>query len=216
MSEIYITSDLHLGHDKNKVGYGGIIHHAKRPFSCIEEHDQFIIDQWNNMIGSKDLTYICGDFAWRNHNHYIHALRGKKILITGSHDKMPQDAIRLFTGYHVGMFVTAIKGVRFCLTHCAMLVWEGSHYNSINCHGHSHGRIAENDTTRRMDVGVDVSNNYIPFNIDFVLYKMSLKKERDHNRTSNPEELDELVARNKEANTALLSQFSSIPSTQIA
>lgn len=219
MSEIFITGDSHYGHSANQHGFGGIIHHAKRinpltskPFSCIEEHDQFIIDSWNKTVGQKDDIYICGDLAWRNHNHYIGALRGRKYMITGSHDAMNQDAIRLFTEYHEGMLVRALHKVRFCLTHCAMLVWEGSHYFSINAYGHSHGRIEERDNVRSMDVGVDGSPNYAPWNIDFVIYKMSLKKKPEY--TKSEAELDAIVKKNKDNNIVLLAQWKANKSLQ--
>lgn len=205
MSETWITADLHLGHAPNQHGFGGIIHHANRPFSCIEEHDQFIIDQWNKTVCQKDVVYILGDFAWRNHKHYIGALRAKKIMVTGSHDRMNQDAIRLFTEYHEGMLVRTLNKVPFVLTHCAMLVWERSHYLSINIHGHSHGRIEERDDVRRMDVGIDVSPNYSPFNVDFIIYKMSLKQKPQYAKTET--ELDEIVKKNKGNNIVFFKQW---------
>jgi calcineurin-like phosphoesterase family protein len=196
---------LHLGHSANQHGFGGIIHHAKRPFSCIEEHDQFIIDQWNKTVAQKDTCYILGDFAWRNHNHYIGALRGKKIMVTGSHDRMNQESIRLFTEYHEGMLVRTLNKVPFTLTHCAMLVWERSHYGSINAHGHSHQRIEERDDVKRMDVGVDGSQNYTPWNIDFIIYKMSLKNKPQYTKTDA--ELEAIVKKNREINTVLIEQW---------
>ena len=208
----FITADTHFGHSVNQKGFGGIIFHAKRKnpitdalFASIEEHDQFIINQWNKTVGKKDLIYILGDFAWRNHNHYIMALNGKKILVNGSHDNMNQNSIRLFTEYHEGMLVRAINKVRFVMTHCAMLVWEGSHYSSINVHGHSHLRLEEQDDVRRMDVGIDGSPNYTPFNINFVIYKMSLKKKRVYDRSE--EELDAIIYKNKQNNIQLYEKF---------
>jgi calcineurin-like phosphoesterase family protein len=208
MNEIFLTSDLHLGHSANQHGFGGIIFHTKRPFSCIEEHDQFIIDQWNKTVGQKDTTYILGDFAWRNHNHYIGALRGKKIMITGSHDKMNQDSIRLFTEYHEGMLVRTLNKTPFVMTHCAMLVWERSHYGSINAHGHSHQRLEERDDIKRIDVGIDGSVYYTPWNVDFIIYKMSLKAKQEYIRTS--EELDVIVQQNQANNITLFNKWKEI------
>ncbi|MFC1453618.1 hypothetical protein ACFLQL_00370 [Verrucomicrobiota bacterium] len=207
MNEIFITADTHFAHDVNKYGFGGIIRFGKRPFSSIKEHDEYIINRWNETVGKKDLTYICGDFAWRDHAHYIHALNGKKILITGSHDKMPQAVLRLFSEVHNGMLIRVIKKVKFVFTHCALLVWEGSHYNiSINCHGHSHMRLEEFDTIRRMDVGIDGAINYSPWNIDFILYKMSLKKKREVD-PRNEEALARRMTVNRENNIKLYDQW---------
>ena len=219
MSEIWISGDSHFGHDKNSKGFGGIIFHAKRinpltskPFSCIEEHDQFIIDSWNKTVGSKDTLIIAGDYSWRNHNHYISAIRCKQILVKGSHDRMSQDCLRNFTAVHDGMWVTLIHGLRFTITHCAPLVWESSHYNAIACYAHSHGRLEERDDVRSMDVGVDCSPNYAPWNIDFIIYKMSLKKKPEYTKTQ--EELDVIVKKNKDNNTTLLEQWKTLRNIQ--
>jgi len=212
MSEIFITGDPHYGHDKNTRGLGGIIHHAHRinpttlkPFESIQEHDEYILDSCNKVCSPKDTLIIAGDFAWRNHGHYIGAIKCKKILVTGSHDKMNVDCLRNFTAVYDGMFVTTIHDEAFVITHCAMAVWERSHYGSTNLYAHSHGRIEERDDIRSMDVGVDVSPNYTPFNIDFVIYKMSLKRKPNYSKSE--EELSSIVRKNKDNNIVLAEQW---------
>lgn len=44
MSQVFITSDLHLGHK-------GIAAH--RGFASTEEHDKTIIDNWNSVVNKK-------------------------------------------------------------------------------------------------------------------------------------------------------------------
>ena len=201
MNETFLTADTHFGHSN-------IIRHAHRPFNSIEEHDEFIIKQWNQTVNKGDTVYILGDFAWKQHNHYLMALNGSKILIKGSHDKMNIDCLRNFSEVHNGMLIKAINKVRFIMTHCAMLVWEGSHYNSINCHGHSHQRLEERDDVRRMDVGVDGSPDYRPLNVNFIIYKMSLKKKKEYNRSDD--ELRKIVENNRSNNEILLTKWNEI------
>jgi len=118
---------------------------------------------------------------------------------------MPQVALRNFTEVHNGMLIRCICGTPFVITHCAMLVWEGSRYNAINAHGHSHMRLPEYATVRRTDVGVDGSIDYAPWDIEFIIYKMSLKLKPEHSR--GPEALDEEVAKNKTNNLKLYNQW---------
>ena len=212
MNEVWITGDPHFGHSANQHGFGGIIHHAKRinpltskPFENIETHDTFVLDQCNKICSPKDTLIIAGDFAWRNHSHYIGAIKCKKILVTGSHDRMNQDCFKNFTAVYSGMWITTIHNISFVITHCAMLVWEKSHYGSINLYAHSHGRIEEREDVRSMDIGVDVSPDFSPFNIDFVIYKMSLRKKREYDKSD--EELNKIVQKNKDNNTVLLRQW---------
>ena len=51
----YIISDLHLG-DK------GIIHFERTEFNTVEEHDAFILSQWNKTVVNKnDKVFFLGD-----------------------------------------------------------------------------------------------------------------------------------------------------------
>jgi calcineurin-like phosphoesterase family protein len=208
MSNTWFTSDLHLGHDKNQKGFGGIIMHANRPFATIEEHDEYLISRWNTVVQKDDDVWILGDFAWRNHNKYVARLKGKKYLILGSHDKMTQINKAQFSEVHVGMAIRNFPSATmpFILTHCAMRVWERSHYGSINLYGHSHGRLVEYPYSCQMDVGVDVSDNYTPFPLEFILYKMSLKHSDDSTRPSE-EELRQRVQENRDNNIKLLDEW---------
>jgi len=158
---IFFTADTHFGHVN-------ILHHANRPFATIKEHDDYLIEQWNNMVHPGDMIYVLGDFAWRDHAQYRHALHGKVVLIKGSHDRMSQDVLRLFTEVHDGMLIRNFDKHLICMTHCAMLVWESSHYGAINLYAHSHGRIRETDDRRRMDIGVDVWQ-YRPVPLELIL-----------------------------------------------
>jgi calcineurin-like phosphoesterase family protein len=171
---ILFTADLHLGHRN-------ICKHTPRPWSCIEEHDQALIDNWNKKVHKDDTTYIVGDFAFKDHSKYLAQLKGKKILILGSHDKMKQDVLRNFTEVHPCKMVS-INGLPIWLSHCAQRVWERSHYGSWHLFGHSHGRLRTWNLS--MDVGVDVldgeSPKYEPWSIDEIFAKMNIRKGEMH------------------------------------
>lgn len=188
---VFFTADLHLGHGSNKAGYGGILFHAHRPFASLEEMDEKFISNWNEMVKAGDHTWILGDFAWRNHSRYLHRLNGKKSLVLGSHDKMSQDVLRLFAEVHDGMARRQFNKVPFFLTHCAMRVWESSHYGSVNLYGHSHGRLPEFEDRLQMDVGVDVWD-YKPIPLELILWIISKRGFKPEGRRT-PEELEEAV-----------------------
>ena len=186
---VFFTADLHFGHGPNQKGYGGIIFHTHRPFPDTDSMDNAIIAHWNSMVGHGDHVWILGDFAWRNHVQYMHRLSGKKFLVKGSHDMMNTDALRLFAEVHAGMAQRSFDGKIFTLTHCAMRVWERSHYGSINLYGHSHGRLTETDDRLQMDVGVDVWD-YKPVPLELIMMIMKQRKHSENQRTAAELEAD--------------------------
>ena len=202
MNDIYFTADTHFGHSPNQVGHGGIIFHAHRPFKNTDEMDQVLIDNWNKTIGKKDVVYIIGDFCWRNHGHYFHALNGKKILIVGSHDKMPQDILKNFTEVHkyLGKLIDKTLVIMF---HWCLRTWQGAIHGSIHLYGHSHGRLPEYDDSMCCDIGVDVWD-YFPVPWEVVKYKMSLKKKKEFDTR---EGIEDNVKINRERNLKCIEEM---------
>jgi len=196
MVNIFFTADYHFAH-------ANILKFTQRPFANITEMNEKLIANTNEIVKQGDHLYILGDFAWKEHKHFIHALNGKKYLIKGSHDSMNGDALRLFSEVHEGMLVRTFDKQPFVLTHCAMLVWERSHYGAINLHGHSHGRIREMDDRRRMDVGMDV-NDYRPVSLEFIRHIMD---KRTYGGKASGDELQANVDLLRERNCKLAEEF---------
>jgi calcineurin-like phosphoesterase family protein len=85
----FFTSDHHFGHinilkyqaEERRNGYG-------QPFSSIGEMDDYLVDQWNALVGEGDMVYCLGDFcySYEQMSDVLPFLNGKKILIAGNHD----------------------------------------------------------------------------------------------------------------------------------
>jgi len=169
--------------------------HANRPFKTTEEMDEALIANYNSVVKTGDHVWILGDFAWRDHRKYLHRLNGKKFLIKGSHDKMNLSTLQLFAEVHEGMVIRMFNKTSFVLTHCAMRVWERSHYGSINLYGHSHGRLLEYPeyfNKMQMDVGVDVWQ-FKPVALETILKIMGARNFKSDGRVTG-EELNARVA----------------------
>lgn len=85
ISDTYIISDLHLGHDK-------VIDFEPKRLEAMkaegyESHDKFIIDSFNSVVKSDDVVMLLGDIAFKGIQDYMTALNGNKLLIIGNHDK---------------------------------------------------------------------------------------------------------------------------------
>jgi len=88
MSDFFITSDLHLGHD-NAIKY------CNRPFRDGEHQNESLIRNWKERVRDTDTVYHLGDFCFRGGAEggltkaqvWESQLTGKIIHIMGNHDK---------------------------------------------------------------------------------------------------------------------------------
>lgn len=111
---IYITSDLHLGHDRDFI-------YRLRGFSNIKEHDETIIKNWNEIVKDDDIVYILGDIMLNDNKKglaYIKSLKGKKKFIRGNHDNDERWKLFKQVGEIIG-YATIIEynNDRFYLSH---------------------------------------------------------------------------------------------------
>ena len=156
----YHISDTHFNHK-------GIIKYCNRPFSSVEEMNDFMIKSWNSVIkdGSEDLVYFHGDFAMCSPKDTIGSLvgrlNGRKILIIGNHDRRGR---RFFL--NCGFIEVHKKTIQigdYMLSHKPI---EALEEGLINIHGHIHDRVLEKyDKKRYINVSVEVIN-YKPIWID--------------------------------------------------
>lgn len=156
----FFTADLHLGH-------AAVIEYSERPFASVDQMDAALVDNWNSVVDSRDDVYIVGDVALCKPDKakaLIAALKGRKFLVFGNHDKAlrrKKELLELFAG-HSDMMVVKVQdadatdGVRrIVLCHYPMIVWDRSHYGTWHLHGHCHGSLPDDAHALRLDVGVD-------------------------------------------------------------
>ena len=92
MSEIWIISDTHFGHDN-------IIKYCDRPFKDINEMDDYMIQKWNSVVRPGDKVYHLGDvFMGSGQRAYgnLMMLHGKKRLVVGNHDDLKSKVLHKF------------------------------------------------------------------------------------------------------------------------
>ena len=178
--KIFFTADLHFGH-KN------IITMTKRKFGSIEEHDDFIINNINSVVGVGDYLYILGDLGF--HKNFMELLghlsriNCKNIhIIKGNHDNL-NDLIQLKRD-HVIADVKEMKTVQkgryhiFCC-HYPMREWPGFYRGYYHAHGHCHATLKPYE--KSMDVGVD-NTDFIPIEFDDLIERI----DSAHKVTTNP------------------------------
>ena len=183
----WVTSDHHFGHTN-------ILRFQKdtRPFSSIEEHDEFAIEQWNSQVKQEDDVYYLGDFTlrdWEFASSIIKRLNGQIHFIFGGHDHRwyyeASDEELLELGCtRLGELTTiyskehSLDGkhpLPIVLCHYAMKTFDRSHYGSIQLFGHSHGNL-KNPEKNTMDVGVD-NNNFKLYSLEEVVEILGSKEQ---------------------------------------
>lgn len=85
MSEIYIVSDTHFGHS-NFLTFKNADGSLVRKFSCVEEMDECMVNNWNRVISPEDIVYHLGDVYFGDGHKHLSRLKGRKRLILGNHD----------------------------------------------------------------------------------------------------------------------------------
>lgn len=134
----FLISDTHFGHanilsfmrDDGTPLRGG--------FTDINHHDEFLIQNWNKVVGVNDKVYHLGDVGFKNFAKVkatMDRLNGVKVLIKGNHDN-----------FKLSQYAQVFKDVRayhvldkFLLSHipvhtCSVERWKG------NLHGHLHDK----------------------------------------------------------------------------
>jgi calcineurin-like phosphoesterase family protein len=177
MSDIYFSSDYHLGHYN-------IIKYCNRPFSSIAEMNERIIQNHNSIIKPKDKFYFLGDFAMSSSYSYLLTLMGRlngeKYIIAGNHDKASRFEQMVIDGaiesFSQVMPITIGKQYIW-LSHYPHVSWNRSHHDSWNLHGHVHATLKPQYKPFRVDVGVDAWD-YKPVSFEqLVEYKKKLNDE---------------------------------------
>jgi calcineurin-like phosphoesterase family protein len=135
MSDTRFIADLHLGHINMAL---------KRGFSTVEEHDEYIIEQWNKVVKKRDITWILGDVTMEKSSSYylLDRLNGMKKVVLGNHDK-PSNVPELLKYVNAVSGMVKYKGV--WLSHCPVHPMELEYNIKRNIHGHIHENLVMRD-----------------------------------------------------------------------
>jgi calcineurin-like phosphoesterase family protein len=131
MSIVRFIADLHLSHQNMAT---------RRGFSTIEEHDEYIIAQWNSVVNKRDVTYILGDVTMEKSSPYplLDRLNGIKHIVLGNHDRR-QDTKKLLEYAESVAGMIQYKGIM--LTHAPIHPMELEYRFNKNIHGHIHDKV---------------------------------------------------------------------------
>jgi calcineurin-like phosphoesterase family protein len=192
LRKFYVTSDNHFGHNFMA---------KHRGFKSVEEHDEFMISQWNNIVEQDAVVVAFGDWSFLNVENtqaIMDRLNGYKYVIPGNHD----DSNRL-AKWFPGAVLPELTNMRlvdentgdrinFVASHYPLASWDGSDKGTLQLHGHLHSINNETEhhfcapflgAGSRFDIGIDnaawFGYRYSPIPINTVWKKHQNRVPRD-------------------------------------
>lgn len=153
---IWVCADLHLQH-KNMINY------CRNRFNSVEEHDKYVIERFNSVVGKDDRVFILGDLGFTPRDTLaakVKQLNGIKTLIIGNHDRLKDSD---YTNMGIAQVIRhpVFYNNNIVLSHIPAQECFHSPY-TINVHGHLHGNIL--DLPNFFNVNVELTD-FLPINI---------------------------------------------------
>ncbi len=186
-TNVYFWSDMHLGH---KCEHWETPLWKNRGFDCVEDHDETLINRWNNKLNQESEIFHLGDimFGINGEERLTNALNRLTFkilyLFSGNHsagykqllsNSSEENGIRYldFNNKRV-YFVPNYLEIMICgqpivLSHYALAAWNGQGKGSFMIHGHSHSNLYKNELGKLLyqckivDVGVENSPTPLSF-----------------------------------------------------
>ena len=170
MGKIFLTSDLHFGHDKEFIW-------RARGYDSVDDMNQRQIEKYKEIITDDDIVYILGDCIMgqdrESQLQRLSSLPGRKHLIIGNHDGDSKIAdyqkLNIFESVQMAHRLKYRKK-EFILSHYPTIVTNGDDPKPVfNLHGHTHSPDRfELFQYHCYNVGVDAHNGY-PVCIDDIV-----------------------------------------------
>jgi calcineurin-like phosphoesterase family protein len=164
MSVKWVTSDLHLFHEK-------IIEYCDRPYNNASDMNECIISTINEYVMPGDCLYILGDVSLGPLDGTIEFLKEincQLFLIAGNHDKYlkKQEFRDCFVWVNKMKSVKMAPGTKaMVMCHFPMLSWNNMAHGSWHLHGHTHGSLSDRFLVpERIDVGWDLHYKPLDYN----------------------------------------------------
>ena len=136
-AKVYLIADTHFRHEN-------IIKYCSRPFKDVTHMNEVLIKNWNEVVGPEDIVWHLGDFALGSReeiSRIFTRLNGRKKLIMGNHDRLPEEVFRKI-GFETVSRYPIVYDKSLILSH-APLAREICIGELKNIYGHVHNHYDE-------------------------------------------------------------------------
>ena len=166
MAAIWLVSDTHFGH-------ANIITYCSRPFTCVEDMDEAMVERWNRVVRPQDHVYHLGDVAMKaDRLAIVKRLNGHKRLVRGNHDIFK-------TKQYLAAGFDEIHGVRvlngLVMTHIPIHPASLGRFTG-NVHGHIHNNDGGDYGPRYLNVSVEAID-YTPITLEDAAERLRVRAE---------------------------------------
>lgn len=210
MSNIYFSSDFHLGHTNISGPKQSQWKSGYRNFNSVEQMNQTILQNINKTVKYDDTLIFAGDFCFGGHENtplYRNQINCHNVIwIDGNHDsnQWKYDKEFLWTGYNKPNYINNLKitpnisinieieNQKIFISHYKHGIWEGSHKGYWHLYGHSHASAEHWEIGKSMDIGIDnaykILGEYRPFSfyeIKKIMDKRNIHYVDHHNKNTN-------------------------------
>ena len=174
MSDIWLISDTHLGHDKEFIW-------KARGFQSVEEMNAIIIENWNKIVKPDDIVYHLGDVIMGDLNAglaLLKQLNGHINLAIGNHETSARleafNNLSNFTNIQFG-YRLKTKKKTFLLAHYPILTGNFDNSKTYSLHGHTHSSNPFCEYDMMYNVNCD-AHNCAPIAYEDILIDISKNK----------------------------------------
>lgn len=169
MSNRFVISDTHFGHENTCTKFKREDGSPLRPFANAAEMDEAMVERWNAVVKPHDTVYHLGDVVInKKFLPILTRLNGKKKLIMGNHDIFGIDEYRKYF-YEVASYRVFVDD--FVFSHIPLHPDCVSDRFKVNVHGHLHAnqimRHMQEPDPRYLCVCVE-HTDYAPLSFDEV------------------------------------------------
>ena len=183
MGKIWMSSDLHLCHDKPFI-------YEPRGFETIYQMNEAIVKNWNSVINEEDHVYVLGDLMLNSNEagiKLIKQLKGNLHVIRGNHDtparmelyKECSNIVEVCEGKYLNY-----KKFHFFLSHYPCLTSNNDKEKPLNArvislcgHTHTNNKFADIDKGLIFHCELD-TNNCRPWLLDDIIKELEVYEKK--------------------------------------
>jgi calcineurin-like phosphoesterase family protein len=163
MTKIFFTSNQQFGRPNAISIYN-------RPFENVELMNNHLIENWNSVVGSNDIVYVLGNFAWdpNTAEQVISKLNGTLIMVEGEYDQSIVDLknrklLPKNSAIIEPIFASHLE--QLSISYWPMHEWPGKSIGYYHFHGYPDKAYKTDHTKKIVNVSCDFWG-YKPFSLE--------------------------------------------------